>query len=158
VNDKLTNQFQVQVVGHRFLAIPCVDANGAPTDAQNCQNTQRSFRSCATSGCHATQPAARTAFETAESDVALLTGALDNMLTQVPASQKLPAAAGKVTTARGAAYNSALAKTHGAVAHNAFLIKALLRASIAQVSKDYNIPAPPGTNLAPYDRIILGRH
>jgi hypothetical protein len=73
----------------------------------------------------------------------------------VPASQKLPAAAGKVTTARGAAYNSALAKTHGAAAHNAFLLKALLRASIAQVSKEYNIPAPPGLSLAPYDKLIL---
>ena len=157
VTDKLTNNFQVQVVGHRFLPIPCVDANGAPTDNQSCTNAQRSFRSCAASGCHATQAAARTAYETAEADVALLTGALDNMLTLVPASQKLPAAAGKVTTARGAAYNSALAKTHGAVAHNAFLVKALLRASIAQVSKDYNIPKPPGTNIAPYDRLILGR-
>jgi hypothetical protein len=33
-------------------------------------------------------------------------------------------------------------------------VRALLRASIVQVSIAYNIPRPPGLNLAPYDRII----
>jgi hypothetical protein len=158
VSDKATGKFTVQVVGHRFLPIPCIDANGAPTDAQNCTNAQRSFRACAASGCHATQSAARTALETAEADVALLTGALDNMLAQVPASEKLPAAAGKVTTARGATYNSNLAKAVGSEAHNAFLVKALLRASIAQVSKDYNIPKPPGLSIAPYDQLLQNKN
>jgi predicted CXXCH cytochrome family protein len=156
VTDKATGQFAIQVVGHRFLAIPCVDANGAPTDTQTCTITQRSFRSCVASGCHATQGAARTAIETAEADIALLTGALDNMLTQVPASQKLPAAAGKVTSARGAAYNSALAKSHGAEVHNPFLLKALLRASIEQINKEYGVPKPPGLNLAPFDKYLKG--
>ena len=154
VRDKATNQFQVQVVGHRFLATPCVDANGAPTDDQNCALAQRSFKSCAGSGCHSSEASARSALATAEADIAVLTGALDNMLAQVPASEKLPAAAGKVTTARGAAFNSALAKSHGAAAHNPFLVKALLRASIVAVSERYNIPRPPGLNLAPYDRSI----
>ena len=158
VTDKISGAFTVQVVGHRFLPIPCVDANGAPTDGQTCPNTQRSFRACANSGCHATQAAARTALETAEADVSLLTGALDNMLTQVPASEKLPAAAGRVTTARGAAYNSALAKTTGAVAHNAFLVKALLRASINQVNKDYGVPKPPGINTTLSNTSISNRH
>jgi hypothetical protein len=76
------------------------------------------------------------------------------MIAQVPASQKLPAAAGKVTVARGATFNSNLAKTVGAEAHNPFLVKALLRASIAAVAKEYNIQAPPGLNLAPYDRLL----
>ena len=154
VTDKATGQFQIQVVGHRFLPTPCVDANGAPTDAQTCTPSQRSYKSCATSGCHS-EASARSALASAEADFALLTGALDNMLTQVPASQKLPAAAGKVTTARGAAFNSALAKTHGAEAHNPFLVKALLRASIAAVAKEYNIAAPPGLNLTPYDKQVL---
>ena len=77
------------------------------------------------------------------------------MLAQVPASEKLPAAAGKVTVARGAAFNSALAKTHGAEVHNPFLVRALLRASIAAVSQQYNIPAPPGLSLAPFDQMNL---
>lgn len=153
VTDKVTNQFQIQVVGHRFLPIPCVDANGAPTEAQTCTVQQRSFKSCSASGCH-TEVTARSALVTAEADIGGLTAALDNMLTQVPASQKLPAAAGKVTTARGAAYNSALAKVPGSEAHNPFLVKALLRASIAAVAKEYNIQAPPGLNLAPYDRLL----
>jgi predicted CXXCH cytochrome family protein len=155
VTDKITGAFQVQVVGHRFLAIPCVDANGAPTDSQTCQITTRSFKSCAASGCH-TEATARSALASAEADIGFLTATLDNMLTQVPATEKLPAAAGKVTSARGAAYNSALAKSHGAEVHNPFLVKALLRASIVQVSTEYNIPRPPGLNLAPYDSIIVG--
>jgi predicted CXXCH cytochrome family protein len=153
VTDKITNQFTIQVVGHRFLPIPCVDANGAPTEDQNCTVSQRSFKSCSASGCHS-EASARTALVTAEADILGLAAALDNMLTQVPASQKLPAAAGKVTVARGAAFNSALARTAGAEAHNPFLVKALLRASIAAVAKEYNIPAPPGFNLAPYDRLL----
>lgn len=153
VTDKATGAFQVQVVGHRFLAIPCVDANGAPTADQNCQISARSYKSCAASGCH-TEATARTAYASAESDIALLAGLLKGMLAQVPAAEKLPAAAGKVTTARGAAYNVALAESHGAAAHNPFLVRALLRASIVQVSIAYNIPRPPGLNLAPYDRII----
>lgn len=154
VTDQATGNFQVQVVGHRFLAIPCVDANGAPTDDQNCQTSQRSFRSCAQSGCH-TESTARLALNSAQADIALLTGHLDNMLAQVPASEKLPAAAGKVTVARGATFNSALAKTHGAEVHNPFLVRALLRASITAVSQQYNIPAPPGLSLAPYDQMNL---
>ena len=153
VTDKATNQFQIQVVGHRFLPTPCVDANGAPTDAQTCTVAQRSFKSCSASGCHS-EASARTALVTAEADIHGLTAALDNMITQVPASQKLPAAAGKVTVARGAAFNSALAKMPGSEAHNPFLVKALLRASIAAVAKEYNIQAPPGLNLAPYDRLL----
>jgi predicted CXXCH cytochrome family protein len=153
VTDKITNQFTIQVVGHRFLPIPCVDANGAPTEAQTCTVSQRSFKSCSASGCH-TEASARTALVTAEADILGLAAALDNMITQVPASQKLPAAAGKVTVARGAAFNSALAKMPGSEAHNPFLVKALLRASIAAVAKEYNIQAPPGLSLAPYDRLL----
>jgi predicted CXXCH cytochrome family protein len=159
VTDQATNKFQIQVVGHRFLPIPCVDANGAPVDSQPaypaaCVNAvARSYKSCAASGCHS-EATARSAIATAEADIAGLTGALDAMIAQVPASQKLPAAAGKVTVARGATFNSNLAKTVGAEAHNPFLVKALLRASIAAVAKEYNIQAPPGLNLAPYDRLL----
>lgn len=151
VTDKATNAFQVQVVGHRFLAIPCVDANGAPTDAQNCALTQRSYKSCSASGCH-TEATARSALATAEADIHGLTAALDAMIAQAPSSQKLPAATGKITVARGATYNSNLAKSPGSQVHNPFLIKALLRASIVAVANEYNITPPPGFNLAPYDQ------
>jgi predicted CXXCH cytochrome family protein len=154
VTDKTTSAFQVQVVGHRFLAIPCVDANGAPTESQTCALAQRSYKSCSASGCHS-EATARSALATAEADIAGLTAALDAMIVQAPASAKLPAAAGKVTVARGATFNSNLAKTHGAEVHNPFLVKALLRASIVAVANEYNITPPPGFNLAPYDKLLL---
>lgn len=153
VNDKATGQFQVQVVGHRFLAIPCVDANGNPTDDQNCQMTQRSFKSCAAAGCH-TQATARTAYEGAEADMHTLSALLDAMIAQAPASEKLPAASGKITVARGANYNSYLSKAHGTAAHNPFLVKALLRASIVAMNVQYGIPKPPGFNLTPAEMRI----
>jgi predicted CXXCH cytochrome family protein len=154
VTDKTTSAFQVQVVGHRFLAIPCVDANGAPTELQTCALAQRSYKSCSASGCHS-EATARSALATAEADIAGLTAALDAMIVQAPASAKLPAAAGKVTVARGATFNSNLAKTHGAEVHNPFLVKALLRASIVAVANEYSITPPPGFNLAPYDKLLL---
>jgi predicted CXXCH cytochrome family protein len=155
VTDKSTNAFVVTVTGHRFTAIPCVDANGRPTPDQTCtQVSQRSFRSCAASGCHS-EASARTAFVAAESDIALLRGALNAMLQSplIPASQKSTG----VTTYRGSMFNYNLAGSHGAEAHNPFLVKALLRASIAQVNKDYGVALPPGLSIAPYDKLILGR-
>lgn len=116
--------------------------------------SQRSFKSCAASGCHS-EASARTAFVAAEADIALLRGALNAMLASplIPASEKTSG----VTTYRGSLYNYNLAATHGAEAHNPLLVKALLRASIAQVAKDYGVATPPGLNLAPYDKLILGR-
>lgn len=154
---KDNNNVSVQVVGHRFLPIPCVNASGLPTDTQTCADNVRSYKSCVGTGCHASEGTARTAFETAESDIAFLAGATTQMLTAVPASQKLPAAAGKVTTARGAAYNVNLAVAAGSAAHNPFLVKALLKASMVQLNKDYGVALPPGITpslLAPYDVLL----
>lgn len=163
---KDNNNVTVQVVGHRFLPIPCVNTGGLPTTDQNCTDAQRSFRSCAASGCHASEGTARTAFETAESDIEFLAGALSVMIDEAPASEKLTtqgcanaAACGpafqKLTTARGSLYNYNLALTVGAAAHNPFLVKALLKASMAQLAKDYNITPPfPLSRLAPYDKVI----
>ena len=61
-----------------------------------------------------------------------------------------------MSTARGATFNSNLAKMPGSEVHNPFLVKALLRASLAQVQKDYGVPSPiPVSRLAPYDQLIL---
>jgi predicted CXXCH cytochrome family protein len=157
VTDEATGNFTVQVVGHRFLPIPCVDANGAPTEDQSCEEAQRSFRSCSASGCH-TEASARTAFLTAEADIAFLASAAQQMIDQVPASEKLPAARGKVTTARGSQFNVNLALAVGSAAHNPFLVKALLRASMAQMAQEYGITPPiPLPRLAPYDKLITRR-
>jgi predicted CXXCH cytochrome family protein len=163
VTDKATGRFSVQVVGHRFLPVPCVDANGAPTATQPavgtaCSTGTRSYKSCAVAGCHSSEGAARTVLETARADIRLLYTNVDNMVAMAPAAEKLPAAAGKITTARGAAFNSALAKAVGSEAHNPLLVKALLRASVYQLNKDYNIPLPPGFRLHAGDGIILQKH
>lgn len=157
VTDKATGKFVQTVTGHRFAAIPCVDANGAPTATQTCTVTQRSFKSCAGSGCHATEAVARTLMTGAEADVGLLANALLPMLNdpKVPATDKV---AGKVSTWRGATFNRNLALHPGSEVHNPFLAKALLRASIAQMAKDYGITPPIALPLlAPYDKLILAR-
>lgn len=153
VTDKATGKFVQNVTGHRFSAIPCVDGNGLPTTNQDCQVSARSFKSCAGSGCH-TESRARQIFEVSELDIAGLAAGLNSMIAKVPASEF---GAGKVTTARGAKFNVALALHPGSNVHNPTLAKALLRASIAQMAKDYNLTPPVGLNIAPYDRKILGR-
>jgi predicted CXXCH cytochrome family protein len=158
VLDKATGRFSVTVTGHRFLAIPCVNTNGAPTDSQTCTEAQRSFKSCAASGCHS-EATARTAIATATLDIKVLYTALDQQIAAGRASGAIAAtelASGKVSTARGATFNSNLAKMPGSEVHNPFLVKALLRASLAQVQKDYGVPSPiPVSRLAPYDQLIL---
>jgi predicted CXXCH cytochrome family protein len=158
VTDKATGKFVITVTGHRFLAVPCVDANGAPTDSQTCQVSARSFKSCAGAGCHE-EAVARSRLVTAELDIRGLYTALDQQIASGRASGAIKAtefAAGKVTTARGATFNSNLAKMPGSEVHNPFLVKALLRASLAQVQKDYGVPSPvPVSRLAPYDQLIL---
>lgn len=144
VNDKLTGAFQVTVVGHRFLAIPCVDANGAPTEDQGCQVASRSFKSCSASGCHSSEASARLAWVNGEADVHTLADLLEVMIDQVPASEFV---APKVTAGRGATFNLNLARQAGTAAHNPFLVKALLRYSGLALNQTYGIPLPPG--LAP---------
>lgn len=52
VNDAATGAFQMNSTGHNFKAVPCVDANGAPTDSTTCPDSERRFNACATAGCH----------------------------------------------------------------------------------------------------------
>jgi predicted CXXCH cytochrome family protein len=145
VTDAVTGAFQVTVVGHSFDPIPCVDANGRPTEDQTCGVTSRSFKGCATSGCHGnSEVAARSAWIAGVNDVNGLAALLDGMIAQVPADQF---GANKVTAGRGAKFNSNMAKSVGAAAHNPFLVKTLLRYSGVALNDTYGIPLPPG--LAP---------
>ena len=139
VTDSITKQ-QIGVTGHRFLAIPCVDARGVPTRAQTCTAlTQRSFRSCTTSGCHGSETAARSAFAVAEQRLEELAAQITAMLTRVPATE-INANDTRYTTAEGAQFNAALALREGTAAHNPFLAEALLTASITQLRREYNLP------------------
>jgi predicted CXXCH cytochrome family protein len=152
VNDAQTGAFQVTVVGHRWLAIPCVDANGQPTAEQKdedgnrlCQITSVSFKACATGGCHGNSEVnARSAWVAGDADVKGLADLLNQMVVQVPSNQF---GAGKNTPGRGAKFNVAMARMPGAAAHNPFLVKTLLRYSGLALNEAYGIPIPPG--LAP---------
>jgi hypothetical protein len=61
IADPTTGNQVFRSVGHRFEAIACLDAAGLPT-AGPCATEARDFRACATSGCHGTAQAARTAY------------------------------------------------------------------------------------------------
>jgi len=146
VNDPNTGSLTFQVTGHRFDATPCVDATGKPTKDQTCDESQRAFKGCVASGCHGSESAARSAFETADGRIATLAAQLDAMIAKVPKSETA-ATDGRYTTVEGAAFNSALAKKGGAPAHNPFLIEQLLTATIKQMQIDYGLSVSPTLNL-----------
>jgi predicted CXXCH cytochrome family protein len=145
VTDPKTGSFAFQVTGHRFEAIPCVDASGKPTGKTDCTPAERAFKGCTASGCHGSEAAARNALATSETRIEDLADEIDAMIQLVPAAE-IASKDGKYTSAEGAQFNAALARTAGAVAHNPFLIEQLLTASIKQMQQDYGI-APRLINL-----------
>jgi len=131
----------MNVTGHRFLAIPCVDANGEPTDTQTCNytTTEREWGACTNAGCHGDANAARTALATAELRLGVLETTLEAMLTnttQVPPSELDPSS-GVFTTAKGCEFNMELSRHTGSSTHNPFLMEQLLIASIAEMNTVY---------------------
>ena len=150
-----TGGFVQNVTGHRFLPTPCVDANGAPTAAQNCAETSRSFRSCTAGGCHGSQSAARTAKDVAELRIKNLAIETNRLVALVKISKPADFSTtdNKITTGEGAAFNSAMAYNPttnamtGATVHNPYLMEALLTGSIAQLKKDYNVNIVAGLDL-----------
>ncbi len=138
VTDALTGAFQQNVTGHRFLAIPCVDANGAPTDDQTCAFTPatRSWVGCTNSGCHGDATAAATALATANLRLGLLETQLEGLLAQVPAGELDPNS-GVFTSAKGSQFNLELSRHTGSSTHNPFLMEQLLIASIAEINNVY---------------------
>lgn len=130
VTDKLTGAFKFQSVGHLFDAIPCTDSTGIPVPG-TCALTQRDFGACATSGCHATTTAARSAYITVVTNLDNLlnqlwndtnandtidatdTGLLPEMVARGTAADTAALNFGSnvTTTAKGALWNAALAAT-----------------------------------------------
>jgi predicted CXXCH cytochrome family protein len=122
--------FVFQSVGHLFQAVPCTDSTGIPTTG-SCVVTQRDFGACATSGCHATTIAARSAYITVITNLDNLldqlwndvdsNGVIDTLDTGLlPAMVKRGTAADSAalnfgtnvtTVAKGALWNAALAAT-----------------------------------------------
>lgn len=138
VTDTETGKFTLDATSHQFLALPCVDASGAPTTATTCADSLHSYASCVDSGCHSSQDSVRTLLTTTRADIQVMNDSLKALLVQVPQSA-FNAYDNVTTTAEGARFNSQLADYPGSVAHNSFLIAELLRASIEQVKTDYGL-------------------
>lgn len=138
VTDKLTGAFTFQSTGHNFRAIPCLDTSGKPTTDTTCTIAQRTFAACASSGCHATEAAARSAMLSSETTVDVLVAQLNALLAKVPATE-FKTGDNKITTAEGARFNIGLATLSGQPVHNPFLVRTLLTTSIQQVQKDYGV-------------------
>lgn len=168
VTDASTGQFVVQAVGHEFLAIPCVDANGRPTGATNCPDTERRYNACLSAGCH-------TSGGSVQGLLVLLDGRMANAVTtlwrDVNANGRLDAlptdsgllaivkqqtpgdfsntgpGATIITVGEGAWFNADLVqRADGSRSvHNPFYAEALLLASEAAVRSTYTYlpPAPP---------------
>jgi predicted CXXCH cytochrome family protein len=143
--DEATGTAIIPTTGHMFEAIPCLDANGQPTRT-DCALSQRTFRTCTTAGCHGSENAARSAMTTVRLRIDNLNNQLKSQLTRVPASETNPTDT-RYTTAEGARFNSQLADRSGSVAHNPFLMEALLIASIQQIQTQYGV-APGAIDLS----------
>jgi len=158
VTDEETGDFVINVVGHSFRAIPCVDGNGTPLSPQpdTCGLTtdDRAFAGCtAAQGCHLTEGVASGLILVASTEIESFADELIAQLEQVDAN--LEDAGGEIdgtnptfTVAEGAFFNYHLAifggSTLGAAAHNPFLVRAQLLASQQAVEDEYGVsPASP---------------
>lgn len=168
VTDKATGAFTFQATGHLMRPTPCIDATGKPTSSKTCDYTTaaRSFQSCATSGCHASQAVAAAAFTTVRSRMQYYTDQLWRDLNANGSIQAAPTDAGllptirqtrpnewsttdnTITPAEGAEFNARLCGEFGQSnsdnskgIHNPFLCEALLLSTINYVRTYYNLPA-----------------
>jgi predicted CXXCH cytochrome family protein len=148
--DKATGKFVMQSTGHRFIAAPCVDANGAPTVDQECAITSKTFRSCVADGCHATETVARTLYLTDSARIRSLVTSANSAIAKVKAANPAACTLGKTfTSCLGAQFNVSLASAPGAFVHNPFLIEQLLLASIKQLNVDYGVSPSISVTLTP---------
>jgi len=143
VTDPETGGFVFSATGHLFKAIPCLDEQGKPLPAEECDVAERTFDSCAQSGCHGTPEAARSAFLTANDRMENLVDEVRRLLTLVP-SGEFNLTDGRFTVADGAWFNAELASHKGSPTHNPFLTEQLLVASIDALEAEYGVSAAPG--------------
>jgi predicted CXXCH cytochrome family protein len=158
VTDQLTGAFVARSAGHTFEATPCVDAQGLPT-AGPCADNQRSYRTCTDSGCHGSENVARSLKTLVEQRITDLNNELDLLLRQLTPNWRQCRATGNCpgtefhgsdgrwTVAEGAAFNYELAIQTGSSVHNPILIEVLLRTSIREVRRAYNLPAQTRVSL-----------
>lgn len=155
VNQAGTSTFVFQDVGHSFIAAPCVDANGQPTASQTCPQTSKTFRSCVQSGCHASQQAAISAYNTDSLRVQQLVTMANSLIAKETAVSKAECNEAATTTlpaftaCMGMVFNVSLATKPGAFVHNPFLIESLLIKNITQMETQYNIAPSVAYPLTP---------
>jgi predicted CXXCH cytochrome family protein len=153
VTDAATGEFLIQSVGHTFDAIPCVDANGAPTGETGCDITldARNFSGCTTSGCHSSASAAQQALANTSAHIEHLAHMLHEAILLVDPNGEDPGGEvdggdGKWTVAEGGVFNHSLADfgddTYSASVHNPFLIEALLVGSLKAIEDTYGVVVP----------------
>lgn len=151
---------QIFTTGHTFRAIPCTTPAGAIDTATTCTLAARTFRACMSSGCHASETAARTAFTTVESRFNNYIRQLwldvdgDEVVDAFPADSGMLAIVKRdsaaqftvnptITPAEGALFNVRLMKMPGNDVHNPFYGEALMIASIDALRRAYGLPVPP---------------
>jgi predicted CXXCH cytochrome family protein len=149
VTDPDTGAHIFNVTGHRFLAIPCVDANNLPTEDQSCGMTvaERNFASCTSSGCHGDETAALSATLLAQGRIEDRVSDLNAMLALVPAAE-FSTTDTRFTVAEGSRFNAQLGAITSSAIHNPFMTEALLLASIEAVEDTYGIPSPSSARTA----------
>ena len=155
VEDELTGEFVINVFGHLFNPIPCVDEEGIPLPFPNeCSLSpdERSYMSCVDSGCHGTEQAAASALTAASLRMERLVEELLGLLLIV--DPNLDGPGGEIdpgnptfTTAEGAFFNMNLAEhgseefgtdnVLGSTTHNPFFMEAILIGSIDVVEIVY---------------------
>ena len=136
-----TGTFVFQSTGHRFIAAPCVDSTGSPTTGQSCDITGKTFRSCVSGSCHASETVARTLFVTDSTRILQLIASANSAVAKVKALKPTECTLGgpKYTSCLGTQFNVSLAQAPGGFVHNPFLLEQLLVASINQIQKDYGV-------------------
>ncbi len=134
VTDDETGEFVISATGHTFEATPCVDASGVPTGGE-CADSAKSYAACV--DCHS-EAVAEGLVESAKASIEDDIATLDSLLALVDPGE-FDDADDRYTVGEGAQFNLDLAETSGAVIHNAFLIRALLDASIAEVKDRYGL-------------------
>lgn len=154
--DAATGDHVFTVTGHRFLPVPCVDANNVPTEDQSCgyTTTERNFAAC-TGACHGDEDAALSAMLTAQGDITARAAELDALLAQVDPSQ-FSGTDTLFTVAEGARFNQQLADFSGSAVHNPFMMRALLLASITAVEEEYG-PFPVSSDASEALRALVER-
>ncbi len=138
VTDSETGAFTFQATGHLFEATPCLDANGIPQAGGECTQTEKTFQTCTTAGCHGTESVARALLANAQTRLNNLADELEALLDKVPGTE-FSTSDNRYTVGEGSKFNAGLARFGGTAVHNPVLTEALLLASIREVKKEYGL-------------------